>query len=164
MLWLAVYGLVAGILMKILDDHSEKKNKKCVLSVILALLVGGLLAYTISFQDAIAPLIIGVVLGNIAANKVDRFEHIIAVSVPIIYEVYILLSGGSIEILPAFMFALVALLDEIMHDNYEGVFSHRVLTPLLSILYIQINVAYAVYMIPFDLGYTISEMFNKRLN
>ncbi|MEM0437914.1 MAG: hypothetical protein QXU54_01295 [Candidatus Micrarchaeia archaeon] len=155
-----LYSLAAaigGALTKIADDYSEQKVRAIHISFLAGIAYGAAIAAAVMIEPALLPLLAGATVGNIAAGKIDRKEHVIA-------SVIILMACASQwvwDALPlAVAFACAAFADEWLHGKsggYGGILARiiesRLALPLLCLLLAPVSLAYAVYIIIYDISY-----------
>ena len=161
-----VPSLLSGYLTKICDDYSEQKNKEIIFSFLFSLLYAFAIILCGLIQPVLIPLIAGVVVGNIFANKIDTREHVLAVILIIGFYIFTF----QIEtIWIFFIFVFASFLDETLHE-IGGKFKKeylesRFITPFIAfvISYILWDFSFVLFMVLFDIGYRIAErkMFIK---
>lgn len=159
-------SLLAGYLTKICDDYSEQKNKQILFSFLFSSLYAFAIILCGLIQPVLIPLIAGVVVGNIFANKIDTREHLLAVILIIGFYLF----NFQIEtIWIFFIFVLTSFFDETLHEIgskfKKEYLESRFITPFIAfvISYVLWDFSFVLFMVLFDIGYRLAErkMFIK---
>ncbi|MCX8206131.1 MAG: hypothetical protein N3H30_02785 [Candidatus Micrarchaeota archaeon] len=154
-------AIIGGATTKVADDYSERKQRALHISILLGVIYGAAIAAAIITEPALLPLIAGATAGNIAAGKIDRKEHMIAAAI-ILLTCALLWKWDALPL--AIAFACAAFADEWLHEKsseYAGAVAllakFRLTLPILCLMLAPLSIAYAVYIIAYDVSYRLME-------
>jgi hypothetical protein len=154
-------AFVTGIFVKVADQ-----TKGC-LDMVFGLFYGFLIGAMISQYPVIAPLWLGVVIGNIMAAKFDKPGHIL--SLPVIVVTVLFLGYGEMDAWLAILFIAMAFLEEKLHDLSEKkkklkIFRYRPLVEVtaLAVSIFSGNYELIIAIASLDLGYLIADYATKK--
>jgi hypothetical protein len=111
---LALFYALSGLFMKISDDAHDRKNNK-FLGVVAAVICGVSIGYLAVTNADAAVIFLGILIGTLAAWKVDCLNHII--SLLIFLGIILIIGFPSIGILTLIVCAGAAFLDEMGNDS-----------------------------------------------
>ncbi len=111
---LALFYALSGLFMKISDDANDRKNNK-FLGVVAAVICGISIGYLAVTNADAAVIFLSILIGTLAAWKIDCLNHII--SLLIFLGIIIIIGFPTIGILTLIVCAGAAFLDEMGNDS-----------------------------------------------
>ena len=142
----------SGACTKISDSGSSKYTQA------LGGLLAGALSYYLAVFRNIPEIVLGTLLGNVFAGKVDKQSHYLLVATTLsLYAIY----GVPVAVMPFLLFIISAYLDEYFSER-EDILGKRVLLPLAALLYAVVDYRPLVYIIVWDAGYRFTSYLIKR--
>lgn len=159
-------SILSGYLTKICDDYSEQSSRKLLYSIIFSLLYATAIIFCGVLQPVLLPLIAGVVVGNIFANKIDTREHVIA---SILIVSFYIFNFQMETVWIFFTFTIMSFMDEFLHEFGNKInkkyLTSRFISPFFAFLIsIYLNeYSFVLFMVLYDIGYRVAErkMFIK---
>ncbi len=156
-------SLLSGYLTKMCDDYSEQKTRLLKYSFLFSFLYALSIIFCAILQPSLLPLIAGIVVGNIFAIKVDVREHIIALTLIILFYLF---NFQQITFWIFSFFVFSSFIDEFLHEYGTKIknkyLTSRFISPFIAfIISIYLNdYSFVLFMILFDVGYRIAERKN----
>lgn len=162
----ALSAAIGGALTKIADDYSEQQTQAAHISLVLGIAYGAAIAAAAVIEPALLPLVAGATIGNAAAGKIDRKEHIVA-SVIILLACTLLWEWDALPL--AVAFACAAFADEWLHEKSKGyagllakTIESRLTLPLLCLLLVPVSLVYAIYIVIYDISYKAAGQLSQK--
>ncbi|OPY25922.1 MAG: hypothetical protein A4E27_00818 [Methanobacterium sp. PtaU1.Bin242] len=109
-----IFYILSGLFMKISDDAHDRENN-ALLGVSAAIICGFSIGYLAVTSADAACIFLAILIGTIAAWKVDCLNHIL--SLLIFVGIIIILGFPAIGLVTLFVCAIAAFLDEIGNDS-----------------------------------------------
>ncbi len=153
-----ILSAISGFIVKLGDEYSEAKHitKKWYLSTSLGVLAAFFLYAVVYYKPMLAPLVIGGLLGNLLAYKIDDLIHymtFILVALP-------LFMGYNIDVGLIILFTLAAWVDEYAHEHHHYPLDKRPFLPLATLLMFP-RMEFFFSAVAFDIGYRVCETLIK---
>jgi hypothetical protein len=109
-----IFYPLSGLFMKVSDDAHDRKNNNR-LGILAAILCGLSIGYLAVFSADAACIFLAILIGTVAAWKVDCLNHIL--SLLIFVGIILVLGFPAIGLVTMIICALAAFLDEIGNDS-----------------------------------------------
>jgi len=148
-----IFYILSGLFMKISDDAHDRENNT-LLGVSAAIICGVSIGYLAVISADAACIFLAILIGTVAAWKVDCLNHIL--SLLIFVGIIVILGFPAIGLLTLIICAVAAFLDEIGNDSQwaarrkylHNFFQYRFALKIVIFLFTILGLAQTTIQIP----------------
>lgn len=148
-----IFYILSGLFMKISDDAHDRENNT-LLGVSAAIICGVSIGYLAVISADAACIFLAILIGTVAAWKVDCLNHIL--SLLIFVGIIVILGFPAIGLLTLILCAVAAFLDEIGNDSQwaarrkylHNFFQYRFALKIVIFLFTILGLAQTTIQIP----------------
>ena len=148
-----IFYILSGLFMKISDDAHDRENNT-ILGVSAAIICGVSIGYLAVISADAACIFLAILIGTVAAWKVDCLNHIL--SLLIFVGIIVILGFPAVGLLTLILCAVAAFLDEIGNDSHwaarrkylHNFFQYRFALKIVIFLFTILGFAQTTIQIP----------------
>jgi len=134
-IFLFIIAFLVGVLTRYVDlieDHKAKSFRYA--NIIFGCVYGLLIIFAVVNFTAIAPLVIGTIIGLFIANKIDRIGHVAGVSIFIILLLffYFNFEVDIIFVYLVIIFAVVNFIEEKLNNMFDKIKTKKLFGKILN--------------------------------